>query len=403
MNSYERHLISIDQQRDKMVELVKTWSNINSGSDNISGLKRMLSALKSAFSPLLAKMKEVPIKERKIIDSNGHEHSLRQGVVLHLKKHAKAPLQILLAGHYDTVFSPSHSFQKAEQTKENILVGPGVADMKGGLAILLKCLENLEHSPLAGKIGWEVILNADEEVGSVGSEPLFREAAARNKIGLIFEPSFADGSLVHSRKGSANFVVVVRGKSAHAGRDFHAGRSAIAALAKFIHLAEALNDPKEGITLNFGQIEGGGAVNIVPDLAICRLNARVIDTNDLVKLKGHLRQLIDEGNKREGISLILHELSEREPKPFDQKNQNLFELLKNTAQEIGMSISWKPSGGVCDGNILSSSGLPTIDTLGAIGGEIHTSNEYIYIDSLTERCKLTTYFLMKIASGEIKL
>ena len=113
--------------------------------------------------------------------------------------------------------------------------------MLGGLVILLKALEALESSPLAAGLGWEILLNPDEELGSPGSLPLLREAAGRNHLGFLFEPCLPDGSLVSIRKGSGNFTAVVLGRAAHAGRDFHAGRSATVALAELITKLDDLN------------------------------------------------------------------------------------------------------------------------------------------------------------------
>jgi len=388
--------------KEPMAELLEAWSNVNSGSDNIKGLARMLGLIKSAFGVLNAKAEVIPIAPRKKIDSQGQIIEIPNGDVLFLKKHPNASIQIFLGGHYDTVYSENHPFQKAERLKNgDILRGPGAADMKGGLIIMLKALEALENSPYAGKVGWEVLINSDEEVGSMNSEHLFRDCAKRAQIGLLFEPSFSDGSLVSERKGSANFTVIAKGKAAHAGRDFHQGRSAIAAIGRFIHDADELNFSGKSVTINFGHIEGGGPVNIVPDLAICRINVRGEKQEALDEATLELHRIVKLENETEGLNLTIVDQSARSPKPFDEKTKHLFESIKTTAAEIGMNIKWQPSGGVCDGNILAAEGVPTIDTLGAIGGNIHTGEEYVNLDSLPHRAQLTAYFLMKLAKGEI--
>lgn len=388
--------------KEPMAELLEAWSNVNSGSDNISGLARMLELIKKECAVLKAETKIIPIAPRKKIDSAGQVIDIPNGEVLFLKKHPNAPIQIFLGGHYDTVYGEQHYFQKAERLENgDLLRGPGTADMKGGLIIMLKALEALEKSSVAGKIGWEVLINPDEEVGSMSSEHLFRDCAKRAQLGLLFEPSFSDGSLVSARKGSANFSVIARGKAAHAGRDFHEGRSAIAAMGRFIHDADDLNSSGNGVTINFGHIEGGGPVNIVPDLAICRINMRGDKEEALEKATKELHRLVKLENETEGLNLTIVDQSARAPKPFDEKTKLLFESLKESAAEIGMNIKWQPSGGVCDGNILAAEGVPTIDTLGVIGGNIHTSEEYANLDSLPHRAQLTAYFLTKIAKGEI--
>ena len=158
---------------------------------------------------------------------------------------------------------------------DNRIQGPGVTDAKGGLLVMLKALEAFERSPWANELGWEALINPDEEIGSPGSKLLLEKAARTNDIGLVFEPSLSDGNLVGSRRGSGNFVVMVKGRAAHAGREPHIGRNAINALAEFVVQLNSLPPGALGLTLNVGYIEGGGPVNVVPDRAICKFNVRV--------------------------------------------------------------------------------------------------------------------------------
>lgn len=388
------YLNAIDSDLPQMVDLLQSWANINSGSDNLAGLANMLTSIKAAFSPLQGTIHTLSIPPRTKIDSHGNVLDIPNGQAFHMTKHMKAPIKVLLAGHMDTVFGLESPFQHCERLDQNTLRGPGVADMKGGLIVMLKALETLEKSPFAGKIGWEVLITPDEETGSSGSAPFYVEAAKRNNIGLVFEPALPDGALVSSRKGSANFAVVAKGRAAHVGRDFHVGRNAISSLVRFIVETETLNDSEKGITLNIGHIEGGGPVNIVPDLAICRFNVRINDPKDLLMVRKKLNDAVAIGNSHDGIQLTLHEITSREPKIFDKKHKSLFDALNRCATDLGTPLQYRPSGGVCDGNILSAAGLPTIDTLGVVGGNIHTVNEYMLINSLTERAKLVAYFLM---------
>lgn len=225
----------------------------------------------------------------------------------------------------------------------------------------------------------------------MGSRDLIAQHAKGHDVGLVFEPSFPDGSIVSARKGSANFTIIARGKAAHAGRDFHLGDNAITKIARFAIEAEALTDDSKEITVNIGHIEGGGPVNIVPDLAVCRLNVRMREDKDLKMVKGKLKELAEK------YAVELTQDSERPPKPFDEKTQQLFAAFKECAAEFGMELKWSPSGGVCDGNTLAGAGLPTIDTLGMVGGGIHTPKEYAELGSLKERAKLLALFLMHFA------
>ena len=391
----------INTRKPEMIEQLTEWANNNSGSDNHIGLARMLAMLEKSFSSLNGKIERLSLLPRKTISSSGEVIITQHGEALRITKRPHAPMQIFLGGHMDTVYQLSHPFQTVFRPEENILRGPGVADMKGGLLIMLTALQFLEQHPSATNIGWEVLINPDEEIGSLGSESLLKKAAKRHQFGLIFEPSFADGAIVSSRKGSINFSVIARGRAAHAGRDFDKGRNAILAIADYISHACNLNNQEKGISINPGYIQGGGPVNIVPDLAICRLNARAIHPVDFVKMKKDLPALIE--NNIEGLEVSYFLETNRGPKIFDEKCRHLFDLIETCAKEEGYSLTQRPSGGVCDGNILAEEGLPVIDTLGAIGGNIHTENEYILIDSLVSRSRLVSLLLINLAKGKLKL
>ena len=157
----------------------------------------------------------------------------------------------------DTVYAVDHPFQKSVRIDDKILRGPGATDAKGGIVVMLVVLQAFERSPWAEKVGWEVLINPDEEIGSPGSAPLLIQAAKRNHLGLVFEPSLPDGNLVGARKGSGNFTVIARGKAAHAGRDPQLGRNAIDALARFIVALASLDDSGDATTTNVGSHPGG--------------------------------------------------------------------------------------------------------------------------------------------------
>lgn len=385
-------------EREKMISLVEKWANINSGSTNLSGLSTYCDFLQSAFEPLKGKMALIPAHPFKIIDEMGQSTYQTLGSMLHIQKYPEAPIQVFLGGHMDTVFSVNHPFQQTRRISPDKLQGPGVTDMKGGLVILLKVLEALERSPAAGKIGWEVLINSDEELGSPGSDYLYSQIAARNHLGLLFEPALPDGALVSSRKGSANVTVVATGKSAHVGRDFFEGRNALLALARFALKAEQLTNKELGVYLNVGRINGGGAVNQVPDKGTLRINLRVDTPAQLEGVMDRLKGFIKEET---AVQLEIYEDTKTPPKPFVKEIETLYQAYQTCARDLGIPLSCRPSGGTCDGNRLFAHGLPNLDTLGAVGGNIHTSEEYLELDSLVERAKLTALFLFKLANGEV--
>jgi glutamate carboxypeptidase len=301
----------------------------------------------------------------------------------------------------DTVYPGDHSFQTVEQVDRNTLRGPGVADAKGGLAVMRTALAALERSPWAARVGWEVLINPDEEIGSPGSAPLLERAARANHLGLVFEPALPGGALAERRRGAGNFTFVIHGRSAHAGRDFAKGRSAVVAAAELIARLHALNETLPGITVNVGRIEGGSAVNLVPDLSVCRINVRTSAAADEIRLRDELDRLTVWLRSRDGITAELHGAFTSPPKIPDERTHALMRHVTACGQDLGIPIEWKPTGGACDGNRLAAAGLPTIDSLGPCGGDLHSPTEYVLLDSLVERAKLTALLLLKLASGEI--
>lgn len=399
--SYQSYLEWIDSQQEAMVQLLLEWSAINSGSHHLAGLDRMRQALMDDFGKLGGEMEEISLAPVETVDSRGETSEVPLGKTLRIIKRPQARYQVFLGGHMDTVFGADHPFQKTVWRDAHTLNGPGVADLKGGLVVMLKTLEALEQSPYAGSIGWEVLINPDEEIGSPGSAPLLEEAARRHHFGLIYEPAFTDGTLAGNRKGSGSFTAIVRGRAAHAGREPQLGRNAIVALAGFIQAINALNGRQPGVTVNPGKIEGGGPVNIVPDLAICQFNVRVATVQEQDWVDQQLRRICERIRHQEGISIHLHGGFGRPPKILSADNLQLLQLLAACGDELGVPVRWQDSGGVCDGNTLAAAGLPNIDSLGVRGGGLHSGDEFVLIDSLTERARLSALLLMKLGAGEL--
>jgi glutamate carboxypeptidase len=384
-------------QRDELLRL----SNINSGSYNAAGVNRMAERLEQIFAPLGARAEPIALPPHRVTTDQGLVAEHPVGRALRLRQRPDAPLQVFLSGHMDTVFGASHPFQAARVVDDDTLNGPGVADLKGGLLVMFLALSALERSPWRDRIGWEVLFNPDEEIGSEGSAPLFREAAGRNALGLVFEPSFPDGNLASARKGSGNFDIVVRGRAAHAGRDPHLGRNAIRAAADCVRALDALNGMREGVTLNVGYVHGGGATNIVPDLCVVKFNVRTATRDDERWLQEELDRIVVAGARREGIKLDLLGGFTRGPKVMTPAIERLAGMIAECGRTLGLTLEFRPTGGCCDGNNLAAAGLPNIDNLGVVGGEIHSDREFMRVSSLGERAQLTALLLMRLASGEL--
>jgi glutamate carboxypeptidase len=299
----------------------------------------------------------------------------------------------------DTVYPPGAEPPRVESSPDGAVIrGPGVTDAKGGLAVMLVALEACTRFGSADRLRWEVFINADEELGSPGSAPLLADAAARHDVGLLFEPALDEaGTLAGARKGSGNFTVVIRGRAAHAGRHFAEGRNAVVAAARLATACHALNDSGRGVTVNVAALHGGEGFNVVPDLAVLRLNARVATAADADWLSARLAELVAEANAAEGFSASLHGGFHCPPKPFDGLTRSLFDRVRACGDELSLTLIAEPTGGVCDGNKLAAAGLPTLDTLGVRGGGIHSPDEYLVVASLAERAKLTALVLADLA------
>jgi glutamate carboxypeptidase len=401
MQRYATYLDGLSAQAAAMTDLVADWVRIRSGSHDVAGLDRMAAALKPAFNALGGTCEELALPTQATVDSQGRTVSIPLGKALRFRKRPAAPLQVFLGIHYDVVYGSGNDGPASFRMESGVLHASGAADAKGGLVILLKALEALEASPFAAGLGWEVLLNPDEELGSPGSMGLLKEAAGRNHLGLLFEPSLPDGNLVGARKGSGNFAAVIRGRAAHAGRDPHLGRNAIHAMAGFIVELEKFGAGRKGLSVNVGKVEGGGPLNRVPDLAIARFNLRAESAADQAEAEAFLRTQADAFARREGYGFELSGSFTSPPKPLTEGNLAVLQAIAGCGKELGLDLGWRGSGGVSDGNKLAAAGLPNVDTLGARGDNIHSPTEWLALDSLPERARLTALLLMKLGSGEL--
>lgn len=393
----------IDSQAQHMVHLTESFSRINSGSYHVQGVNRFAKALEDNFLWLGGQMQSIPLPEYEELDKKGALIKRPIGNALHIQKRPDAPVQILLMGHLDTVFSEDHPFQEPRFVSETIMNGPGVADLKGGLVVMLKALEALEQSPYAERIGYTVFLNPDEEIGSISSDPVMKNLAQGKMLGMIYEPALADGGMAGARKGSGNFSIRIEGKAAHAGRNPEEGRNAVVLAGEMAQALFALNTMREGVSVNPARIDGDAPFNMVPDMAVLRFNVRLKNTDDMAWVESELQRVIQQFSTREGFKISLYGKFTRPPKPLEGKNKKMAEFVQETGGTLGLNIQFNATGGCCDGNNLWHYGLPNIDTLGVRGAHIHSSDEIIYLDSLTERAKLSALMLMRIAKGEFVL
>jgi glutamate carboxypeptidase len=381
-----------------MLDQVTEWAAVNSGSRNFAGLETVADALADAFSALPGELALKDAAPVEAMDAEGALSPVAHGRNLHLVVRPEAPVQLLLTGHMDTVFGADHAFQKVFWREDGVLGGPGVADMKSGLAVMLAALRAVEGAG-APQLGYEVVINSDEEVGSPGSAALIAGAALGKKAALTYEPSaLPDGTLAGARPGSGNFSLRIEGKSAHAGRNPEEGRNAVLAAAEMALLLEKVTSA--GLSVNPARIEGGGPNNVVPDHAVLRINMRPRRLADQQLAQAALEDAVATTAAKRDVRITMHGGWGRPPKPLDPRAEKLFALVKRCGADLGQSISWRDTGGVCDGNNIAACGVPVVDTMGARGGAIHSDQEFLIVESLVERAQLSALTILRLANGE---
>ncbi|GIX20584.1 hydrolase [Erythrobacter cryptus] len=383
-----------------MLAAVESWSAINTGTGNLAGLARQAAQLAEAFAALPGTVELVDPAPVSAIGADGRAFDQPHGQHLVVKVRPEAARRILLTGHMDTVFAPDHPFQAQRWIDGETLNGPGVADMKGGIVVMLHALLAFESRPAAALMGYDVLINSDEETGSLASAALIAELAAGKLAALTYEPAaLPDGTLAHARGGTGNYALTIRGRSAHAGRNPHEGRNAIVAAADLILGLKALE--RDDLTINPARVDGGSANNVVPDLAVLRFNIRPRSEAAMEGFARDLAALTARIAAAHEVVIDTHGGVTRPPKPVDARAQRLFDLVRACGAELGQAIAWRPSGGVCDGNNIAACGVPVVDTMGVCGGAIHSADEYLIVPSLAQRAALSARVIERLAEGAL--
>jgi len=304
----------------------------------------------------------------------------------------EASTQILTLCHLDTVW-PLGTLARMPIREENgRLYGPGVFDMKGGIAILLGALRGLQALNVHPPHRIRMLFTSDEETGSETSRPLIEAEARRSHLVLCLEPALPDGSLKTFRKGVGDFVVVAYGRSAHAGADPQRGVNAIEELAYQIMRVRGLADLRRGTTVTVGVIRGGTRPNVVPEYAEMVVDVRVATRGEMDRIERafqNLRPVLD------GARLEVRGGFNRPPMERNALMVATFERARAIAAELGLTLTEGGTGGGSDANFTAALGIPTLDGLGAVGNGAHALDEHVQIDSLPQRAALVAALLTR--------
>lgn len=302
--------------------------------------------------------------------------------------------QVLLLAHADTVWPVGTLARKPFRRWRGRLWGPGVLDMKAGIAIGIEALRLLDELGRAPRRRAVLLVTSDEEIGSPSSRPWIEGEACKSAAVLVLEPGTGlEGKLKTARKGVGAYTLRVTGRAAHAGVDFTAGANAVLELARQIQRVAALTDLRRGVTVSPNVVRGGDRSNVIPDEATAEIDVRVPRLKDGERLDARLRALRPfDGRCRLEISGGLN----RPPMERSPGTIKLFRLARTLAAEMGVDLEESVSGGGSDGNFTAALGVPTLDGLGAVGEGAHAENESVLIERIPERVALLAGLLERL-------
>ncbi len=369
----------LKQQRDAMLQLLEQFVLIESPTTKPDSQALVLARLLESFRDLNYDVTIIPG-----IKSGGHL-SARPS---YIKDNSQSQL---LLGHCDTVW-PIGTLKKMPFIVEgNIAKGPGIFDMKAGLVQMifaLKALDDLGFSPDLKPL---VFINSDEEIGSVESGPHIKKLAQEVERAFVLEPSLGlEGKLKTARKGVGRFKIIVKGRAAHAGLDPDKGISAVLEMSYIIQKLFALNDPKNGISVNVGIVDGGVRPNVIAAESSAEVDVRVPTQMSANNLEQKIYELSTE---TPGTSLKIEGGFSRPPMERSPRNINLWQKAAKLGRSIDIFLEQGMAGGGSDGN-MTSQFTATLDGLGAVGDGAHADHEFIYIDKMIERSALLALLLL---------
>jgi glutamate carboxypeptidase len=380
--------------RKRIIELIEGWAQEqldflidlcrqNSYTFNKAGTDRLAVRILEKLEEALS-LHEVFEQE-----SVGDHHILRNDV-------PGSPVYLL--GHLDTVFPPDHPFQSCHLSNE-WLHGPGTADMKGGLAVMIYTLKALKKAGVLESLPVVLILGGDEENGSPSSQNLYEAERDKARICLVGECAGPEGEIVVSRNGKMGGRVDCTGRGRHVGTGSHEKASAILEIAHKVIAFESLNASLPGVSINVGKIEGGLGPSTVPAQAGFQFDLRWQDQAHYPILLEQIRGIVAQRENAQCES-VLTILNSRPAMPRGKKTGDLMDRLQRIGKELGQEINMEHRRGTSDGNYFGAAGIPTLDGFGPVGESDHTPEERILISSLKDRTLLLALFLLDLSGGK---
>lgn len=374
------HLAFCQQHEGEMMSLLRKMVEIESPSDDKAAVDGMGNFLAEAFERLGGQVSFYPQKA-----AGNHLKAEFTGGASDQASDGASGKPVLLLGHFDTVWPMGTLAKMPFHIKDGRAFGPGVYDMKTGIAMMIFALRALKDSGAAHR-PVTILLDTDEEVGSTTGRPIVEATAKDCEAVLVLEPSQGpQGHLKTSRKGVGDITIRVRGRASHSGVDFEKGRSAIVELARQLLEVVKFTDLARGITVNPGVMQGGTRSNVIAAEAWAEVDMRIARAADAAELKKKFAALKPFDPD---CSIELSGGINRPPMERTEGTMRLFGIAKEIAEGMGWKLEESSTGGGSDGNFTSALGIPTLDGLGALGEGAHASNESVVIQELPQRTAL---------------
>ena len=371
----------LELNEENMLALIEKLVNIDSGTYIKSGIDRVGEILVDAYE-----------KDGFVVEVHPEE---KLGNNIHIRHQEAVNPKVLIIAHLDTVFQAGTALERPFKREGDYAYGPGVIDMKASHATTLFALKALMNAGSEAFKNIELILNTDEEIGSINSRALIEKTAKSNEYALIVEPA-QKGALVTARKGGGKYLLKIIGKSAHAGVEPHNGVSAIEELGHKILKLHQLTNREEGINVNVGLVNGGTSINTIAPSAEASIDVRIETYEQASEIDKAIKEICSYSDVA-GTTLELSGKITRPPMLVTEGSKKLLRVIQEEGEKLGLELTGEKSGGGSDGNLTSSVGVPTVDGLGPIGGNAHSEDEYLYIPSLTERALLLAKVIERLS------
>ncbi|MBC8438255.1 MAG: M20 family metallopeptidase [Deltaproteobacteria bacterium] len=374
----------IKTRHENFLSDFKTIVNIDSSSDNKSGIEKVARFFEKRFARIGLDTEILFLGDKKVPCLYA-EH-----------RPSKKSFDIMFLGHMDTVFPTGEVEKRPFSITGNRAFGPGVCDMKGGLLVVLHVLETLKHEGILDSLSVCVAFNGDEETGSHASRDWIMSTAKKSLQTFVFEPCRPGYRFVLQRKGGGWFQIIVKGQEAHAGADPEKGINAVVELAHQIVKINQLNQNEMQTSVHVTVISGGDKVNIIPNMAKASVDVRILKLEEKERIETYFKNL-PEHTYLKGAQIKVQGHIDRPPMEPGDGTRKLWELIRSTGEQMGLQMESISTGGCSDGNYTSAAGAPTIDGMGIVGANSHRADEYAELDSIDNMVGLVAQVCKAIA------